>query len=163
MPVDTKSVTGRRELHFDSLDEIIHETERLAAGDVTTLGNWSFGQILRHLTLAMNASIDGPRIRVPFYMRLLGRLMKQRIVYRSMPSGFQLPSGMARHLAPDEPASIAEAVAALNAAIKRLKTEEARHPHPVFGHLTRHEWDLLHMRHAEMHLSFVRQINEHVS
>ena len=72
---------------------------------------------------------------------------------------FRMPPGMARHLAPKEPASISEAVEALSAAIERLKIEETRHPHPVFGRLTRHEWDLLHMRHAEMHLSFANSVD----
>jgi hypothetical protein len=37
-----------------------------------------------------------------------------------------------------------------------LKTEPQRHPSPFFGTLTNEEWDALHCRHAELHLSFIR-------
>ena len=59
MMIDTKKVANRRELHFSTLSETSDEVERLAAGPVQMLGNWSFGQILTHLAGAMNASVDG--------------------------------------------------------------------------------------------------------
>ncbi len=43
----------------------------------------------------------------------------------------------------------------LRQAIHRLQTEEKRAPNPVLGKLTREEWDRLHCRHAELHLSFL--------
>jgi hypothetical protein len=42
----------------------------------------------------------------------------------------------------------------LRAAIDRLNREPKRAPSPVFGKMTREEWDQLHLRHAELHLSF---------
>ncbi len=38
--------------------------------------------------------------------------------------------------------------------IDRLNREPQRYPSPVFGKMTKEEWDQLHLRHAEMHLSF---------
>src|SRR5438874_10377963 len=43
--VDTTKVAGRRQLHFVSIDDISADVEKLAAGEVRTLGNWSGGQI----------------------------------------------------------------------------------------------------------------------
>ena len=42
----------------------------------------------------------------------------------------------------------------LRTQIERLNREAKRAPSPVFGKMTREEWDQLHLRHAEMHLSF---------
>src|SRR5205807_8480410 len=52
-------VTGRRRLHFESLDEVLAEAERRAAGRYRRLGHWTLGQILMHLALAGDKSIDG--------------------------------------------------------------------------------------------------------
>ena len=41
-----------------------------AAGHVKTIGNWSPGQIYRHLAIAFNGSIDGLPNAFPWYMRL---------------------------------------------------------------------------------------------
>ena len=45
MPVATAKVEGRRKLDYQSLDEVVADAERLSAGTLTTLGNWSAGQI----------------------------------------------------------------------------------------------------------------------
>ena len=58
--INTATVKNRRQLHFNSLDEIAAEVERLAAcQQVRTIGNWSSGQVLQHLASTMDNSIDG--------------------------------------------------------------------------------------------------------
>ncbi len=42
----------------------------------------------------------------------------------------------------------------LKTAIQPLHLEPQRMPSPFLGKLTKDEWDRLHMRHAELHLSF---------
>ena len=63
--VNTKTVTGRRELRYDNYDELLADAERLAGKEVRTLGNWSYGQILRHLARSIDAMIDG----APFHFQ----------------------------------------------------------------------------------------------
>ena len=46
---------GRRTLRFHSLDAIMPEVERLLAR-CETVGNWSLGQIRRHLATALRGS-----------------------------------------------------------------------------------------------------------
>ena len=59
-PIDTTKVTGRRTLHFNSLDEIAADVEMLTkAREIKTLGNWSAGQVVQHVATTMNKSIDG--------------------------------------------------------------------------------------------------------
>ena len=155
----TASATQRRELHFDSLDEVLAEAERLAAAnEVATHGNWSLGQILMHLARAVDLSIDGADFKVPFFVRLIGPLMKRRIM-KKMPSGFKLSPAAAKKLAPADATTTENGLAALRRAIERLSETDERKPHVVFGATTREEWNQIHLRHAEMHMSFVDTVD----
>jgi len=58
--IDTSKVIGRRQLHFTCLQDILADVDQLArAKDIRCLGNWSAGQVLKHLTIVMNGSMDG--------------------------------------------------------------------------------------------------------
>ena len=153
MPVDTSKVTGRRQLKFNTLDDILADVERLDQGKVRSLGNWSPGQNLKHLTILMVACLDGIDVKVSFLMRIAVSLMKGRILTKQMSPGLQLPKAAAV-LLPAE-TSWEEGVQGIRAALMRMKTEPERHAHPVLGTLTREQWDQLHCRHGELHLSFL--------
>jgi hypothetical protein len=155
MPVDTTKVEGRRPLDYHSFDELLADADRLASGPVRTLGNWSPGQIFRHLAAVYNGSIDGfPKTVVPWYLRLLSRIIKSVLLRGSMPPGFRLPPDAAAALVPPE-TSTEEGLAALHAAVERLQKEERRVRNPMFGDLTRDEWDRIHLKHASLHMSFL--------
>ena len=88
---------------------------------------------------------------VRFFLKIL---MKQRIISRPMSPGFKLPGRAEKELvAPPTP--LEEAVQNLRQALGRLKAESHREPHPAFGPFTRDEWEQLHCRHCELHLSFL--------
>lgn len=124
MTVDTAKVTGRRGLRFESLDEIAEEAERIVATpQVRTLGNWSIGQILRHLAAGMHMSIDGSKHRSPWYFRWLGPLVKRRVLTRGMSAGFNLPRPMAATLIVSDDVSAESGLTALRDALRRLKRE----------------------------------------
>lgn len=147
----------RRRLHYDSLNEVKADAEQLAAGGYETVGNWSYGQILNHLTKHMNYSIDGFPGLAPWPVRFIGsRFMKKKALKGPMKPGFQLPK-KAAPLMPDE--NVPDETAALEGfttAIDRFQSETPRAVHPLFGKLTPEEWVQLHQRHAELHMSFVR-------
>jgi hypothetical protein len=152
--IDTKKVEGRRKLRFETMDEIGADVEQLARGPVRNLGNWTPGQVLKHLALAMTYSIDGFPTRAPFPLRIVGKLVKKRVLIKGMSPGFQLKKDTARALVP-APTDWQEGLAAFQAALKRLQTETKRAPHGFFGSLTNDEYARLHCRHAELHLSFL--------
>jgi len=152
--VSTKQVGGRRELRFSSLDEVLQDAERLAAGRVRELGNWSLGQVLMHLARSIDASVDGAAFRAPWPARLASRLFKKRILNGSMPAGFRLPQKVREHFEPGETSTEA-GLKALREATARYLATDRRASHPLFGSLTESEWDRLHLRHAELHLSFI--------
>jgi hypothetical protein len=154
MSVATNKVQDRRELHFNSVEEILADVERLAQGKIRPLGNWSAGQILKHLAVVMDGSIDGPGFRLPWYMRLLGRMLRNSVLNRPMSAGFQLPSYAAKVLVPP-PINFEEGLAAFRHAVHRQQTETGRQPSVFLGPLTAEEWTRLHCRHAELHLSFL--------
>lgn len=157
MAVDTKKVSGRRRLRFNSIDEVWAEAETLAAApQVMCLGNWSVGQTLKHLGVAMEGSINGTGFKVPLWLRIIGRIYVKRLLLDGpFPTGFQVPQSAAKRLVAPDTTTPAEGLAALRHGIHRLRSETARTSHPVAGPLSIEEWDRFHLRHAEMHLSFL--------
>jgi hypothetical protein len=154
MPVDTKTIQGRRVLAFHSLDEIVADAERLVASPNTKmLGNWPLGRLLAHLATAINQSIDGMRGQAPWVVRFIARFLKGRILTKGMSAGFKLPEKREADLYPTCE-SPREGLDKLRTAVGRVRTERMTSPHPVFGRMTHEEWLQLHLRHAEMHLSF---------
>ena len=158
MTVATRKVTGRRKLRFASLEDLSAELDQLAAAPLRQLGNWSLGQICRHLAVAMNGSIDGYGFQAPWAIRLVAPLLlKNRMLNKGMAPGFKLPAYAANTMAPaavDDATGVSE----LRAAIARQQRESHREPSPFFGRMTNEEWTKLHLRHAEMHLSFVEPL-----
>jgi hypothetical protein len=152
--INTSKVPNRRSLHFETLDDIQGDVERLNQGKVKALGNWSGGQILKHLAIVMNGSIDGAPAHFSWPLRLLGRMLKKRVLTKGMTPGFQLKGQAAESLVP--PATNWEdGLQMFREAIERLHSETKREPSPFLGPMTREEWDQLHCRHAELHLSFL--------
>lgn len=154
MAVKTAKVTGRRQLHFETYQDVLDDVHHLAAAPHRQLGNWSLGEICQHLAKAMRVSTDGAPGRAPWYLRMVGPLLKNRIINNPMSPGFTLPPAMAGTFLPDC-AETEAGVSELEQAVARMNDASGRHPHPVFGTLSREEWDKLHMRHCEMHLSFI--------
>lgn len=110
--------------------------------------------MLKHLTIFMVGSIDGFEHRAPWFIRLFGKVMKKRFLTKPMSAGFELPKAAADHFVPG-PTEWADALAQFRSAVARLQTEDRRMPSPLLGVLTRQEWEQLHCRHAELHLSFL--------
>jgi hypothetical protein len=154
MSVDTKTVQGRRELDFGSLDEVLADAERLVAFPGTKiLGNWPLSQLLTHLATMINGSIDGTSAKAPWFIRLVGPLLKGRVLKNKMSPGFKLPKDVEVRFFPAK-TSPQEALEQLRTAVGRLQNERMTTRHPILGKLTHEEWTRLHLRHAELHLSF---------
>ncbi|HWB13255.1 MAG TPA: DUF1569 domain-containing protein [Pirellulales bacterium] len=152
--VNTKSIQGRRTLQFISLDEMVADAEKVAASpDTKMLGNWPLDQLLTHLATAINGSIDGMSAQAPWFIRLAAPLVKGRMLNRGMRAGFKLPREVESAFFPAA-ASKDAALDTLRRAVARLQNEKMTARHPVFGGLTHEEWTKLHLRHAELHLSF---------
>lgn len=151
----TQTAESRRTVHYSSLEELQADVERLVTEGHRTVGNWSLGQILAHLQTAFQGSLDGYGFQAPWFVRtLIGPLMKRRIRHKPLPSGFKLPK-TASSLIPKENVTTEEGLRLLKDVLERLKTETPEAPHPALGTMSPEDWDLLHRRHAELHMSFV--------
>jgi Protein of unknown function (DUF1569) len=154
--IDTGKVNGRRQLHFDNLDAILSDVDRLAKSrEIRPLGNLSAGQVFEHLGTVMKKSIDGYQNGFPAPLQWVFRLLfKNKFLHHPMSAGFKLPKGAQAELVPG-PCDLDKGLRDIRQAIKRLQTEPNRAPSPVLGPLSREEWNELHCRHAELHLSFL--------
>ena len=153
--VDTKKVTGRRKLHFDSVDEILADPERLAEKGYRKLGNWSLGQIAKHLAKGMRDGLDGADYK-PFWLVsfVAKNFLKKRLLSKTFSPGLK-PSARITAKTEYPPATDQEGLDALREVINRWKSESQRHAHAFFGPLSDEEWDQESLRHAELHMSFL--------
>ncbi len=148
----------RRTVHYASFDEVVADAERLVRAGATTTGNWSLDQIFGHLAIAMERSVEGFSRKAPWPMRLVGRfLIKPRILKHGMKPGFKLPAEAEKTSVPPPGGDPQVALERLRRAVARLKSDATRQPHPFFGPMPAAEWDRLHLRHAEMHMSFIKE------
>jgi len=154
MGIETAKVKGRRNVSYATYEEFLAEAEKFSRGEAKTLGNWTPGQIYRHLAMTMNASIDGFAFQFPVYFRLMGWLLRNKIMTGKMPPGFQVPPTGEASLIPG-PTSAEDGLADLHRAVARLRKDPKRVPHPVVGTINLEQWDRMHLKHAEMHMSFI--------
>jgi hypothetical protein len=158
-PVDTAKLPARRVLHFDSLDEMLAEVDRLVEAErqerLKRLGNWRLGQTLGHLASWTEYGYDGyPPLRVPFFIRWMLRLLKRHLLYKPMRAGATIPGVPGGTLATD-PVPLDEALARLRRVTERLKREAPPVPSWALGKLTHEESIAITLRHAELHLGFL--------
>jgi hypothetical protein len=71
--IDTGKVTSKRQLHFDSIDQMLADAEALVeaekAGRLKRLGNWTLAQALNHLATWMEFAYTGSPLNPPFFIR----------------------------------------------------------------------------------------------
>lgn len=147
----------RRELLFRSMDDILAEGERLAAGPVETTGNWTAPQVIQHVARLIDASVRGFDARIPLPMRVVGRLMKGSMLRSPMRAGFTMPTPLTQ-IVPDDDATMQGAIEELRDAIGRAERERMTIPSPLLGPLSHEDWVRLHCRHAELHFGFIRPV-----
>jgi hypothetical protein len=157
-PVDTGKVAGRRSLRFETIDQMMAEVDRLVAaeraGQLQRLGNWTLGQVLGHLAAWAEYGYTGVPLKVPFFVKWIMRLQKQKALYGTMPAGVKIPHVAGGTLA-TEPLALDEGLTRLRQVLERLKSEAPTAPSPVFGPLTHEESIAINLRHAELHLGFL--------
>lgn len=144
----------RRDVGYATLEEFRLDAEGIAAGPFVTVGSWTFGQILDHLAKGIHCSLDGFPFKAPWYMRLAAPFVKNSVLTRKMEPGWKLPKSADPYL-PQSDTTVEDGLARLVNGIDRLENETPEAAHPVFGKLAREEWIQLHIRHAELHMSFV--------
>ena len=145
----------RSKIEYSTLNEFRQDAERIAQLDYRTVGKWSFGQIMLHLAMAIEGSIDGFPFRGPWYIRKLAApLIKNSLLSKPLKPGFRLPKYAENYL-PDPDVTTYSALSRVQSAVSRIQVEAPQAEHPFLGKLAEEEWMRLHVRHAELHMSFV--------
>lgn len=151
----------RRPLHFDSINDVLKEVDRIVAADragkLRCTGNWTAGQTLGHLATWVEFGYIGfpPEAHPPGLVRLIAKVLKKRILYKPMMAGMKvgrIPGGTLGV----EPLSTDDGARRYKAVLARLqKHEPLKFPSPAFGPMTEDETIALNLRHAELHLGFL--------
>jgi hypothetical protein len=154
--VDTRQVRGRRKLRFHSFDEVLADAARLRDTPHRQIGNWTLGMVLKHLGNGMIGCVDGKPFNVNWKIKLIGPIVLRPILlYVRFPAGFRLPRRAAEVLIPSTDVPYEEGLAQLQAGLARMAETNQRIAHPVIGRLNVRQWNKFHLRHAELHLSFL--------
>jgi hypothetical protein len=162
-PLDGRSVAARRRVHLRTVADLAAEVERVAeaaaASRVRTLGNWSAAQILWHLGRLMEFSFGGFPFRYPWPVRWPARLLRvlswRWLLALAFRPGFRNPP-VAEALEPEPAVSLADAVLYVRGQLERISSgERMTAANPSMGPLSHEQWVEVHLRHAELHLSFL--------
>jgi hypothetical protein len=160
--INTRRVV-RRTVRLLSLDELVGEIDRIEAaavqGKLRQLGNWSSGQVFWHLAKFIELSCDGFPFRYrrgpAWVSRLLRFLSWRGLIRLVLRPGFDNPSEAAI-LEPPEGIEFQAATAYLREQIKRIAAgtpmTQAVSAEGPYAH---DQWVYVHLRHAELHLSFL--------
>jgi hypothetical protein len=159
--INTKQVTDRRELHFDTLQQILDDAQTVTAGGdpdaVRCLGNWSAAQNIHHVAQTIRMSREGfGDVTVPLPMKLIGNVL--RITGRTakpFPAGIKPPPKVAASFAPPDDIDLPAALQLLADQVRLATPGSLTAKSPLFGRLSDAQWRELHCRHGELHLSFL--------
>ena len=124
---------------FETLEELRTEVERLASGEVKTLGDWSLAQLFKHLAAGFNSVVDGSSFKAPWFFKLMAPFMKKKFLCGEIPSGFSIPKEAEAQFLPSGDADTQAAKDELLAAISRVDSasDSDLAPHPMFGELSK--------------------------
>jgi hypothetical protein len=148
----------RRTLTLRSLEDLERELDAIEqadrAGTLRSHGNWSPGKILGHLASWIDYAYDGFPSLPPAWARPIFRLMKGVFLKdRPMKPGMRIP-GTTEGTHGVVEMDVKEGLIRLRAAIERLRVKIPDR-HPLFGVLTRSEWERMHLNHSALHLGFL--------
>ena len=154
-----------RQLHFDSLDQVLAEAKRIEQHpDAATVGTWTASQNIWHVARYIQASVEGYPFTVPWYFKLLGPMIKKKMISSKMASGFKTDDGVQEHMEPQrqpaEETTMERAVPMLERWVNEAKAKGFIAKNPVFGRMTTEQWVALHCRHAELHFGLIELPSE---
>lgn len=160
--VKTSKVSDRRKLSFTTMAEILGDIEMLDAvvkegKTISATGNWTPAQIIEHVLFIIDCSMDGFDFKAPLIFRIFGKFARSFILNKPMKPGITLPAKMSMVIASPK-STWPDAVSHARKAILRVEAGKyMAKPSPLLGKMAHQDWVKLHCRHAEMHLSFIKE------
>ncbi|XAL98141.1 DUF1569 domain-containing protein [Phycisphaeraceae bacterium D3-23] len=149
----------RRDLTFNSLDEVLADIKALPAEGLTAAGKWTPAENVEHVSKAIGYTVHGfpdckpSKIQKVLFTTMV-KLFGRKMLTMKLSPGIKFPKGM-EFFEPEKGVAWDEAVRRLEQNIADAKTKKMTHPSPVAGDLGHEKWTLMHCRHAELHFSFI--------
>lgn len=145
-----------RNLDFAGLNDAVDDARVLLSSGYSKHGNWSLGQICRHLVLVQDPSVDGYPIWMSLFAPLrplVRRLLLPKVLSGDSPRGIRTAS----IFVPPDDLEDATEVEAFAASVARLLNYSGNFAlHPGFGRLPREKILEIHTAHAAHHLRHLR-------
>ncbi|MEM9941482.1 MAG: DUF1569 domain-containing protein [Planctomycetota bacterium] len=146
----------RRDLELEGFDSVLGECRSLLGNGYQRAGNWSLGQICRHIRLTIEANMNG----YPWWMTLLGfplrpilkLLLLPRIMSGRSPAGLQTAPSL---VPPDGLDDDQEFQAFESCVGSFVRHTGPLYPHPAFGKMSHEEFGKFHVAHCIHHLRFL--------
>jgi len=144
----------RRQLDFKNWDQALADVEHLRRAGYNRAGNWDLSQIVDHVGEGLRTALRGSNHQAAWIIRkLLGPLVLKRILsQRRMKAGIKVPKWWLPGPAHDESAAVDQFRSEVSA-FQAMTAEPF--PHPLFGALSKQQWNDLALIHAAHHLSFL--------
>ena len=159
--VDTKTTPDHRHLRFESIDDVLAEIDRILQADregqLETVGNWTAGQIMAHLAAWIEYGYEGfPLGPPPWIIRWILRWQLKKYLRDGLPRGVKIPRTEEGTFGMDR-METGEAADRLKQALGRLQSgQPAKFHSPAFGEMSHEDRIRLNLRHAELHLGYLR-------
>ena len=150
----------KRNLKFNSFDEMFADMEHLLDCGYTASGNWNLSQTCGHVGNWMSYPVDGFPVP-PIFMRpifwimkvTVGQSMKRKILAEGFKGG--MPTAPESVPAADKN-SDSQAVEDLKATVARVSSYSGDlHPSPLFGPMDLETLKKVTLLHAEHHLAYL--------
>lgn len=150
----------RRTLRFETLDDLLADARSLAGGPIRTTGNWTAGQIIGHVAIVIDGSIDGYHFKLPWPARVYHRFMiLNRALREGIPPGIKIHENARGQFIPPADLTLSDAIEHLTRSVQRAEQRGMHAADPHFGKLTHEQWVQMHCRHAELHFGFIHPDN----
>ncbi|MEM9883211.1 MAG: DUF1569 domain-containing protein [Planctomycetota bacterium] len=149
-------LSERRDLHFDTLADVLADAESTAAANPRTTGNWSAGQIYHHVAFGIEMMAKGVPVPVTLPMKLFGRGLRLFGLHvKPIDPGINPPAKVAAAFRPPDDVTLDAGLQKLRDEIAYAQQHGMHHPSPLFGKMSPADAIAMHCRHAELHFSFV--------
>ena len=149
-------MSKRRQLHFDTLDDVLQDAELLLLNGYRRVGNWSLGRICYHLGNALNYSRDGFPVMKPWFTRQVARTLCLRRILARKVTRLRFPAPIPT----DYEGTDQEGVRRLREGLERFHQPDLHFAeHTILGTLTPAQWLQFHLWHCEHHFSFLIPLN----
>ena len=134
-------------------DELISRINSLKADSKPLWGEMNVSQMLAHCTVLLKATVGEIVVKGNFFMQLIGRIFKNKIIYKSE---IKKNTPTSKEFVVNDERNFEEEKNLLISYLKKFPGQSkeiiTKNPHPFFGKLSPEDYDYLQYKHVDHHL-----------